>query len=274
MTSPIVLFNIRGYCGILEGNMRKVPSKEVKLRAPKSIEALDNELQRALQRIEKLERAMAENGLEVSSSASWEPKKRNMGRPRGVEMDELRQRASSLSLWLEDNWPEISLGIRMAKNEQQLAEVFRSNRLNPSVFERPFYKEPERFAGDCWRFIHAEKRSNKYGGNPRNLAAAMAGLPEISPRTSFNRCAGWLNKKGYPVRTRAYRDYLQRKFSDRFRMLLNATSTEEVAKILRGTRSKDKVIRHLRENPHKVVYWLQCGIPALAARSRSHCNST
>ena len=60
---------------------------------------------------------------------------------------------------------------------------------------------------------------------------------------------------------RAYRDYLQRKFRERFRLLIKASSTDEVAKILRGSRSKDKVIRYLRENPHKVLYWLECGKP-------------
>jgi hypothetical protein len=203
---------------------------------------------------------VAENGLEMSR-ALWEPENRGKGRPSGVEDDELRQRASSLVLWLEDNWPEISLGIRKAKNEQQLAEVFRNNPRSSYAFERAFSKEPERFACDCWKFIHTRGKSNKYRGNPRNLAAAMAGLPEILPRTSFNRCAEWINKKGHPIGYRAYRDYLQRKFSERFLLLLKAASTEEVAKILRGTRSKDKVIRYLRENPHKVLYWLECGKP-------------
>jgi hypothetical protein len=230
--------------------MRKLPNNKPDIQGRKTLEALDSELQKALQRVERLERTVAENGLELSH-AFWEPEKRGKGRPSGVNEKELR----------EDNWPEISLGLKKAKNEQQLAEVFRNNRRSSYAFERAFSKEPERFAGDCWKFIHAEKKSNKYRGNPRNLAAAMAGLPEILPRTSFNRCAKWINNKGHPVGYRAYRDYLQRKFRERFRLLIKASSTDEVAKILRGSRSKDKVIRYLRENPHKVLYWLECGKP-------------
>lgn len=236
--------------------MRKIPNKKSHIQGRKTLDDLDSQLQNALQRIERLERMVAENGLE-EPHAFGGPEKRGKGRPSGVEEEELRQSAMSLVLWLEDNWPEISLGLRKAQNEQAVAEVLRTHRRIPSAFERPLYKEPERFAGDCWKFI----KGKKYRGNPRNLAAAMAGLPEISGRTSFNRCATWINQKGHPVSYRAYRDYLQRKFNERFLLLLKATSTEEVAKILHGSRSKDRVIRYLRENPHKVLYWLECGKP-------------
>jgi hypothetical protein len=239
--------------------MRNLQKYKPPIQGRKTLKALDSQLQKALQRIVRLERMVAENGLE-EPHAFGEPEKRGKGRPSGITQEELIRRAPSLVLWLEDNWPEISLGLKKARSEEDIAEALRSGRRH--TYRGPaFYKEPERFASVCWRFINAERKANKFRGNPRNLAAAMAGLPEISARTSFNRCGTWTNQKCHPVGYRAYRDYLQRNFSDRFLLLLKATSPEEVAKILRGSHSRDKVVRYLRENPDKVLYWLECGKP-------------
>ena len=215
--------------------------------------ALDTQLREALRRIERLERIAAENGLEAPYSPG---EKRGRGRPSGVPPEQLEVRTESLVFWLEDNWPEISRGLNVAQNEQQVAEVLKSGRQNSHTFYPPFVKAPERFASECWKFIH----SKRYHQNPRNLAAAMAGLPEISVRTSFNRCHKYA-ANCHPVGYRAYREHLRRKFHDRFRKLTAAASTEEVVTILRGSKSKDAVLRHLSENPDKVLRWLECGIP-------------
>jgi len=194
-----------------------------------------------------------ENSLDPPYSPN---SKREKGRPRHIEREELEGRAQSLIIWMEDNWPEISRGLNIAQSEQQVAEVFNRKWRGNYISDAPFFSEPGRFAGDCLKFI----RGKKYRGNPRNLAAAMAGLPEISARTSFNRCAAFA-AKCHPVGFRAYRDYLRRKFHDRFRKLIAASTTEEVEEILGGSRSKDAVLLYLIENAAKVLYWLECGIP-------------
>ena len=71
-----------------------------------------------------------------------------------------------------------------------------------------------------------------------------------------------VSRECFPVayNSNAYRDYLRRKFNNHFHRLTTATSAEEVAEILRGSRSKDRVIRYLRENTDKVLHWLECEI--------------
>jgi hypothetical protein len=234
--------------------MGKQSTKQKTIQGRNTLESLDSQLQEALRRIDRLERMVAENGLEAPNSPA---EKRGKGRPSGIADKDLQQRAKSLVYWLEDNWPEISLGLSAAKNEQDVAGVLKTGRrLGSYVFQPLFYKEPERFAIDCWKFI----KGKRYRQNPRNLAAAMAGLPEVAAKTSFDRCSKY-SANCIPVGFRAYREYLRRKFHDRFRELSAAATPEEVAEILSGSRSKDSVIRYLRENPAKVLHWLKCGMP-------------
>jgi hypothetical protein len=158
--------------------------------------------------------------------------------------------------WLENNWPELSYGLNVAKTEQEVTAVLKAARpLNSYAAQPPFYKEKEKYSGECWKFV----QSKRYRQNPRNLASAMAGLPEISGKTSFDRCSKFAADCA-PTGYRAYRDYLRRKFHDRFLALTKANSPEEVTVILLGSRSTDRTLRYLLENPDKVLYWLECGI--------------
>jgi len=88
----------------------------------------------------------------------------------------------------------------------------------------------------------------------------MAGLPEIGWKRSFDICTAHpFGNAG--MQTRAYRDYLRRKFPQRFRALLNADSTEQIIEILKSSRSKDSVLQHLLRNPERVKNWLEAGKP-------------
>ena len=123
-------------------------------------------------------------------------------------------------------------------------------------FQPQFYKTPDRFADQLWEFL----KSKRYRDNPRNLAAAMAGLPELSWKRSFDKCS----PQAVPevgMQVRAYREYVRRKFPDRFAALLKAQSTEEIEAILKGSRSRDRILNHLRDNPSKVQNWLEAGKP-------------
>jgi hypothetical protein len=233
--------------------MRKKPTNQAQIQGRKTLEALDSQLQEALRRITRLERMVLENGLEPPYEP---PAKRERGRPCGLPLEDLKRRTSSLIVWLEDNWPEISRGLNAAKSEQKVADALKSGRRGTYVFQPPFFQHPGRFAADCWDFI----QSKRYRHNPRNLAAAMAGLPEIGWKRSFDLCSKYA-ANCHPVGYRAYRDYLRRRFHERFRKLTAASTIEEVATILGGSRSKDHVIRYLSENPGKVLYWLECGQP-------------
>jgi hypothetical protein len=232
--------------------------KRQEFQTNKSENSIDIKLRDLAARVEKLEQIVALEGLRDSSPLMNQDRKRGKGRPPGILQDELHKRTRTLVLWFETYWPEISEGLRAAHNEHDVALAFEGTKRHASyVFAPPFYEKPSFFSGQCHEFITG--KPNRYRGNPRNLAAGMAGLPEISPKRSFDRCSKFA-AACLPLGERVYRDYLQRNFPDRLARLLAAKESNEAAKILRGSRSKDPLIEHLLQNAGKVQFWLRCGV--------------
>jgi hypothetical protein len=124
-----------------------------------------------------------------------------------------------------------------------------------SPYHPPFYDAPDRFAGELGEFF----KSGRYHGNPRNLAAAMAGLPELSWKRSFDICSAYPYKTDHKVQ--AYWDHMRRNFPDRLRELEEAETELDVKIVLGRSRTDDPLYLHLKENPGKVKEWLEAGRP-------------
>jgi hypothetical protein len=116
-----------------------------------------------------------------------------------------------------------------------------------------FYDTPEKFEGELAAFL----KSGRYFENPKNLAAAMAGLPELSWKRSFDICCAHPYKTDHKIP--AYRDYLRRNFPDRLRELDDAKTELDVEIVLARSRTDDPLFIHLRENPGRVKEWLEAG---------------
>lgn len=131
--------------------------------------------------------------------------------------------------------------------------------LTPAVkasFLKPgFPQDPHLCADAIWKFV----TSGRFHGNLRNLANAMAGVPEMSWRRSFDLCTANPPKPPIPIHFRAYRDFLDRNFPERLCELESAQTPDDVAKILRKSRSKDPTYLALRAEPAKVLGWLREG---------------
>ena len=91
---------------------------------------------------------------------------------------------------------------------------------NPGVFQPPFYDSPEDYADALGSFL----ASGRLHGNPRTLAPAMAGLPELGWKRSFDICSAHPYTTGHALQV--YRDYMRRKFPDRLKEL-DKVQTEE-----------------------------------------------
>jgi len=123
------------------------------------------------------------------------------------------------------------------------------------VFQPPFYDSPENFIDALGGFL----TSGRFHGNPRTLAAAMAGLPEMSWKRSFDICSAHPYTTGHALQ--AYRDYMKRKFPDRLKELDKVRTEEGVRMVLARSRTHDPLFLHLKENPGKVKEWLEFGKP-------------
>ncbi len=98
-------------------------------------------------------------------------------------------------------------------------------------------------------FTAAGRIGNEFSIGKREFIRGVVNILGVAGRSALS--AG--------MQTRAYRDYLRRKFPDRFRALFNAESTEQIIEILKSSRSKDSVLQHLLRNPERVRNWLEAG---------------
>lgn len=182
------------------------------------------------------------------------PKKK--GRKPGIEKEDLLRLRDALTTWLEQDWPELSVGIRRSKSGKAVVEALKStNGYGHYPFTPDINQNADKYERETWEFL----QSGKYRGSPRNFANAMAGLPNVSWRTSWNICSA--NPCTRPILPPAIRDHIRRKFPNRFRELLKAKTEEDVKRILRKSHSKDETWTWFKKNPSKVLESLGAGRP-------------
>jgi hypothetical protein len=237
--------------------MRKEPPPTATSKAEISLNHVLNELSGLRKRVEVLEKEVYPFGMD---EALPPPKKARLGRPSKLETPEVLRRRASLTTWLEQNWPRLAVALRSAeqsKNPSRAIAAFIAAKRDgvPGVSQPPFYDMPEDFVEALGKFLE----SGRFHGNPRTMAAAMAGLPEMGWKRSFDICSAQPYKTGYALQ--AYRDYMKRNFPDRLRELDKAGTEEEIKTVLTRSRSQDPVYLHLKENPGKVKEWLEAGKP-------------
>lgn len=171
---------------------------------------------------------------------------------------DLFERRDRLSDCCGYHWPEFSWAIQPATSAADLRK--RLGALNFSEYRE---EEAKRLIENCdalWEFT----QSRRFHGDPRQVADAMAGVPELRWRTSFNVCQA--NPTRIPLHLRAEKDYLRRKFPERFLDLLAARTEREVLAALRKARTEDPLIADLKSRPEMVFQVLEEGLPRWAAK--------
>jgi len=237
--------------------MRNEPSRRKSSETALSPERVREWLSEHDVRLERLEKAAFPGGQADLTPSPPKPRK---GRKPKLETDALLERRKNLTAWLEQNWPRLLVAMREAESSGNyagaiVALVAAKNHGIPGVGQPPFYDSPERFATALEAFF----KSGRYHGNPRNLAAAMAGLPELSWKRSFDICTEHPHKTGHALE--ALWDYMSRNFPDRLRELEGAVTELDVKIVLARSRTNDPVYRHFKENPGTVKERIEVGKP-------------
>jgi len=212
-------------------------------------------------RVEQLEKQVFPCGPNDLSPPEPKPRK---GRKPKLETDEVLKRRMHLTSWLEQNWPRLSVALQKAESSGDPSEaiaafVAAKTQGIPGVAQPPFYHAPEKYEEELGKFLG----SARFHGNPRNLAAAMAGLPELCWKRSFDICSAHPYKGGQMLE--AYWDYMRRNFPDRLRELEEARTELDVKIVLARSRTADPLYLHFKENPDKVKEWLEEGKPKPAS---------
>jgi hypothetical protein len=236
--------------------MRKKPPPHENSKETISLDRIVEMLSELRTRVNRLESELLPYGPKISEP----PQRPRKGRKPSLETERLFERRKNLTTWLEQNWPRLSVAVRKSERSGNssvaiAALVYAKNQGTPGVFQPPFYDMPEQFEAALGAFL----KSGRYHENPRNLAAAMAGLPELSWKRSFDICTMHPYKTGYAIE--AYWDYMRRNFPDRLRELEEAKKPLDVKIILARSRTQDPVYLHLKENPERVKEWLEEGKP-------------
>ena len=237
-------------------NVRKLRRDRKKSEAANGLKFLTRKIVDLENRITAIERS-------TQFQLPGPPPRRRGPRP-GVRKDDLLGCRDTLVEVFEENWPELHLALRKAKKPADLLQPLkRLQRRASNLYQPPFLDTPEEYLDDLWAFLH----TGRYRENPRNLAAAMAGVHGVSWKRSFD--LGSSNPSNLPLARRAYREFLRRKFPHRLRELLQAENEIEVADILARSRTKDRHYRVLRINPDQVLGWLREGLPQTSAQCRT-----
>jgi hypothetical protein len=184
-----------------------------------------------------------------------QPQKRKRG-PKPTPSDEdLLVRRHKLIWFLEQYWPELLTGLKKKNSEETIRTTlqhFTEARYGPHVLHAQYLLDRLPALMD---FI----RSRDYTGDPRQIAAALAGVPELAWATSQRRC------RKIPCDTaigiRALRDYLRRNFPASHAKLLNAKDTDSVVRAMVETRTNDREFLWMSENPEFALHVMEQGCP-------------
>ena len=205
-------------------------------------------------RLNALENRDADSEVESLGGLSqieW-PANGGRGRKSKLPPKELTARRDWIIRLFEPRCPEIVEGLQGARNKTQAANAVLLA-LEGSPIKPGFLQNPQECAGQLWSFLH----SGRFHGNLRNVANAMAGVPEMSWKRSFDLCVANPPNPAIPMHYRAYRDFLSRNFPERLRELDSAHTPEEVATILAKSRSKDPTFLAIKAEPDRVLEWIR-----------------
>jgi len=240
--------------------MRNKPSKAAIYEGVLSLPDVNKSLAEIKERLEKLEAEVFATGVEVLPSPVV---KRKKGRRPLLEQKILLERRDNLTNWIERNWPYLSVALRKTRSSPDaIAAIIAAKKRMPGLFQPPFYKDPDKYATALCQFL----KSGRFNGNPRNLAGAMAGLPELSWKRSLDVCSTHPCK--HPLATEAYWDYMRRYFPDRWQELRQTTTEEQALAVLAKSRTHDPAFNYLKEQSGNILKWFNAGDPSKMVLNR------
>ena len=222
-----------------------------KSKVEKSVEVLTQKFVELENRISKLESKRFDFDTDLSAFYEDEGLKLKKGRKPRIRLEEYLERREYIINIVEWHWPELALVIKKARKSEDLRDKIVFPGINPHTSKFAMYPN------DCLKELWAFVNSNRFRGNPRNMANAMAGLPEVSWKRSFD--IGSMNPSPKLLHNRVIRDYMKRHHPERLKDLLKAKTQPEIKKALNKIRSKNRTILFLKKYPGQIMDMLEQG---------------
>lgn len=187
------------------------------------------------------------------------PKKRG---PKTISDGELDSRLNVLDQFLESQWPELAPLCGPKPNLRALREAL-IGFAQPIASARVGTVDDHRAAAQ--RLLDnfdqltelLTNHQDRFAGDPRQIANAIAGCPEIRFWTSLKRCQQRPVRVG--IHPRAIKSYIQRKHPTLHKKLLENPSTPELAAFWHRQRTKDPILIGLKASDLERLW--KMGIP-------------
>ncbi len=219
----------------------------------------------------------------VPSRKTQEPKEYRIRRlrrkpgPKTVSDAELDKRRDEIVRFLESFWPELEPLCSEVPKLKTLKRAFKAFASGPEAvtpwgpkvgqFPVGIIDNDKRAASrllDSLSEVEAflSEHQGRFAGNPRQLANALAGCPDIGFWASLKRCQNRPFQVG--IHDRAMRSYIRRKHPRLYERLEAGISSPELASYWRGFRTKDRIMAGITA-AHLERFW-KAGTPLSSVR--------
>jgi hypothetical protein len=200
----------------------------VKFDAERLIRALE-------QRVARLEKAL-ENGVGpvdylVQETPTGEPKKPG---PKPIHFQGLLADRDTLVQMFENYWPEIEPLCCPKAKPKSLLRVFEAI----STQKMSSYAQAAKHLTKQFDAILKFLASDRFRRDPRQIANALAGVPQVGLWRSLKLCQS--RPTNYPIGQRAMKAYIRRKHPVLFRRLAADVDILNFVSALRSYRTKDR----------------------------------
>jgi len=175
------------------------------------------------------------------------------GRPSLIPPAQLARQRDELVNFIEVRWPDLRRHMRRPKSIEDLLLAIKN--ASPGAQTNWPYIHLTESIGVLWEFLN----DKRYSGEPRQIAYAMAGVPDMTWRSSLNTCTKY--PSALPINLPAFKDHIQRHNPELLRSLETTGATDQN---LRKLAKHCDECRQLATQPKLVCRALEEGKPLVS----------
>lgn len=171
-------------------------------------------------------------------------------RPR-IPLEDFARRRDFMIMFIEARWP--SLVDAFDKRESRESILLALAEASPGGEDTWPYRNLTNHIAQLWEFLN----SGRYRGEPRNIAYAMAGLPELKWRSSLDW--GMKNPSPLHIAPAAFADHIRRHNPACWSVLASHGVTQDTLKLLRKCCAECKRLATKPERVQKALGYRRLG---------------
>lgn len=189
-------------------------------------------------------------GKANSDPAELEPVPAKRGRRPLIPRAQLERQRDDLINFLEPRWPDLLKHMRRPKSSAHLEQAIKV--ASPGAETTWPYLHLTRNIRELWDYL----KSGRYKGEPRQIANAMAGVPDMTWRSALDACTKHPSR--LPINPPAFKDHIRRYNPELLRALIADGPTKQNMKQL--AKHCDEC-RRLASKPQLMLRTLKEGEP-------------